>query len=258
MTIPFAIAENLGELTGLRHGFFGRQGGVSRGIFDSLNCSAFSGDDASAIQKNRDLVAAALHARSMITNKQVHGSLVRVIDQDHDLSSVHEADGLVTTGSGIALAALGADCAPVLFADPVARVIGVAHAGWQGALGGVTDSVINTMCDVGAQIGNIVVAIGPAIQKQSYEVGEQFKEKVMDQSPIDADNCFHCHGKTGNVHFDLPGYTAQRLKVAGIRLVTQLADDTYTEAVRYFSYRRSCHRQEDGYGRQVGAICLEE
>ena len=257
MTIPFIKARLPAQVSGVRHGFFGRQGGVSIGDFSSLNCSPFSGDNRTMIQQNRSLVTKALGAKVLVSNKQVHGNTVRIIESGGDPDEIYEADGLITTASKIALGALGADCAPVLFVDSKARVIGAAHAGWQGALRGVTDAVVQGMCDAGATIGSIAALIGPAIQKQSYEVGEQFREKLLDQSPVDAAHCFHVHAETGNLHFDLPGYIHSRLEAAGVQAIEQMAEDTYALEDRYFSFRRTCHRKEKGYGRQIGAICLE-
>ena len=256
MAIPHITAPQLDQFDRVRHGFFGREGGMSEGIYRGLNCGPFSQDEVGHINENRQRVANTLNARLLVTNKQVHGKRVCRIDRNTDYSVICEADGLITKDTGIAIGALGADCAPVLFADSVSGVVGVAHAGWQGALGGVTDAVIAAMCDAGASLASIVVAIGPAIQKSSYEVGEQFRQKLIAQSPVDAVDCFHHHPQSGKVHFDLPGYIALRLSAAGINNITQLPEDTYGDEERYFSYRRSCHRNELDYGRQVGAICL--
>ena len=258
MKVPFTTAPGLDQLNGICHGFFGRNGGVSQALFESLNCSPFSGDDVDCIQENRDRIRSSLRATRLITNKQVHGSNVRLVDRTTDPSTVCEADGLVTSQPGIALGALGADCAPVLFADSIAGVIGAAHAGWQGALAGITDAVIKEMCASGASEKSIVVAVGPAIQSQSYEVGDRFRENLLKQSPVDAADCFFRHESTAQVHFDLPAYIALRLKAAGLENITVLSVDTYTNPSRYFSYRRACHNNEDNYGRQIGAICLTQ
>ena len=170
--------------------------------------------------------------------------------------SEFEGDGLVTDLRGVALGALGADCAPVLFADPGAGVIGAAHGGWQGALVGVTDAVIDAMEAIGASRGSMVAAIGPAIQLGSYEVGEAFRSRFLEESPIDSEDCFHDSAETGNVHFDLPGYLVRRLTAAGVGRIDDLGLDTYADESRFFSYRRMCHRGESVYGRQIGAIAL--
>jgi len=188
----------------------------------------------------------------------VHGNTVRIIESTVDFDEICHADGLVTSACNIAIGALGADCAPVLFADANAGIVGAAHAGWQGALSGVTDAVVNAMCGAGATMGSITAVIGPAIQKQSYEVGEEFREKVLDLSPIDAANCFHIRTENGRVHFDLPGYIYLRLQAAGVLAVEKVDEDTYALEDRYFSYRRSCHKNEKSYGRQIGAICLDQ
>lgn len=256
MTIPFVTAGLPDRAAGVCHGFFGRRGGVSQGDFGSLNCSPFSGDSPPMIEQNRSLVVKALGAKTLVSNKQVHGNTVRLITSGADFEEIIEADGLVTAEPNIALGALGADCAPVLFFDAKAGVIAAAHAGWQGAMLGITDTVIHAMCEVGATISSIIAMIGPAIQKESYEVGEEFRQKIVDQSPVEAVNCFHVHPQTGNVHFDLPGYIHLRLRAAGVLAVEQIAEDTYQQEDRYFSFRRSCHRKEKDYGRQIGAICL--
>lgn len=246
----------LGDVSIVRHGFFGRGGGVSTSEYASLNCSPGSGDDPDAIHENRHRVAAALGGRCLVTNQQVHGNRVRIVDDGSDLTRSIEADGLVTRMPGVCLGALGADCAPVIFADPVAGVIGVAHAGWQGALCGVTDSVIDALIRLGATEANIVAAIGPAIQCPSYEVGEAFRTRFEDESPVDGNSLFSRSATTGNVHFDLPGYIRLRLKARQLAVVDQLHQDTYTDEPGFFSYRRACHRGEERYGRQVGAVCL--
>ncbi|MBX2869036.1 MAG: peptidoglycan editing factor PgeF [Acidiferrobacterales bacterium] len=257
MKVPHITAPCLARLEGISHGFFGRQGGVSESLFDSLNCSPFSGDDLDHINENRKRICSTLDAATLITNKQVHGADVRLINQTTCSSEVYEADGLVTREPGLALGALGADCAPVLFADPVSGVVGAAHAGWQGAVAGITDSVVRKMCEVGAKTNSITATIGPAIQKQSYEVGDQFRQNLLARSPIEATDCFHRNEYTANIHFDLPGYIVLRLKAAGLGRIFFLSDDTYSDDSRYFSYRRACHNQEANYGRQVGAICIK-
>ncbi len=248
------ISALLQQQTSINHGFFGRTGGVSDGLFASLNCSYGAADEKNNIRQNRDAVVRTLGGRKLITNRQVHGRDVRIVDNDTDEEALYEADGLVTTEPGICIGALGADCAPVLFAAP--GVVGAAHAGWQGALKGVTDSVIVTMRGLGVRVDSIAVAIGPAIAPLSYEVGATFRENLLEQSPINAEGCFLAHPDTGNVHFDLPAYIELRLKAAGVNQVERSATDTYADESGYFSYRRSCHRGEPDYGRQVGAICL--
>lgn len=256
-TIPPSLQSILlARSENIRHGFFTRIGGVSRGDYESLNCSLGSGDEHTRIGENRSRVASALGARSLCSNQQVHGNRVRVITSHADASRLMEADGIVTDQPGIALGALGADCAPVLFTDGDAGVIGVAHAGWQGALSGITDSVIDAMVSIGARENAIVAAIGPAIHFASYEVGETFRARFMERSPVACADCFSIPEQGRDVHFDLPGYIRLRLDRRALGDVDCLGVDTYTDEGRFFSYRRSCHRQEAGYGRQIGAICL--
>ena len=250
----FTSSDLLAGVPGTSHGFFGRTGGVSQGLFASLNCSYSANDKPSNVRENRGRVVQVLRGRVLITNRQVHGRRVRRVDAKTDPDALVEADGLVTTEPGICLGALGADCAPVLFAAP--GIIGAAHAGWQGALAGINEAVIRAMESLGARLQDIVAAIGPAIQHGSYEVGDVFRSNLLSQSPVDAVKCFHHHPVTGNVHFDLPGYVEYRLEQAGIQRIDRSAVDTYAEEAGYFSYRRTCHRGEADYGRQVGAICL--
>lgn len=253
---PCVYSDGLTAIRGIRHGFFTRDGGVSEAEYRSLNCSLGSGDQHQHIMVNRRRVADALGGTVLVTNQQVHGNRVRTLTTQSDFDLSEQADGMVTTNKSICLGALGADCAPVLFADGDATVVGVAHAGWQGALAGVTDAVIEAMVGLGAQPGNIYAAIGPAIQLSSYEVGEQFQRRFERESPVDPGGCFAVSEKTGNVHFDLPGYIGLRLQGHGLAGIDQLGHDTYLDEERFFSYRRACHRGEEKYGRQVGAICL--
>ena len=256
-TPPFLLSSVLSSVDGIRHGFFTRRGGVSDGIFDSLNCGLASGDELDAVHENRLRVAGALSVYQLYTLKQVHSAKVVVVDEKSNPNDTIEADGLVTRCRGIGLGALGADCPPVLFVDPVAGVIGSAHCGWKGALSGVTDQVIETMCDLGAQRQGIVAAVGPGIQWSSYEVGDEFRQQFLRNSPIASDHFFKPFDKSPSPHFNLTGYIEERLKRAGIGAVDVLDEDTYTQSEVFFSYRRSCHHKEPGYGRQVSVISLE-
>jgi YfiH family protein len=247
MTPDLIRSETLQSAGGTRHGFFGRCGGVSGGLYTSLNCSYSASDASEDVRENRARVVKALGGVCLITNRQVHGDRVRVVGSATDPDAMVEADGLVTTEPGVCIGALGADCAPVLFATR--GIVGVAHAGWQGALAGITDAVIREMLRLGARVEDIVAAIGPAIQPPSYEVGDAFRTKLLSQSPVDASECFHNHPGTGNVHFDLPGYIERRLSHGGVRQIERSNIDTYTNASSYFSYRRVCHRGEEDYGR---------
>ena len=256
MSLPLIRSQLLGGIEGVQHGFTTRIGGVSTGLFSSLNCSPFSGDDNSAIEENRRLVSSELGARAIVTNRQMHGTRVRVIGPDSDLSQGIEADGIVTRETGLCIAALGADCAPVLFADPENKIIGVAHAGWRGAVDGVVDAVVRAMEHLGSKRSVIHSCVGPAIQRASYEVGEDFRSNLLTVSADGLDSCFNVDAENGNIHFDLPKYIEKRLEDQGLELIDRREEDTYTDKERFFSYRRTCHQDESLYGRQIGAICL--
>lgn len=241
----------------INHGFFTRLGGVSTGQFESLNCSQFSSDTLKSIQTNRRRVKHHLAADSLFSLKQIHSNNVVVIDGKSDHEKVVEADALVTCTANLALGVMGADCAGVLFADAVNRVIGAAHGGWQGALGGVTDNVVAAMCALGAHKEHIAVAIGPAIQRQSYEVGDEFATRFLKQSEIACHDCFSL-GKNGQgICFDLPRYLEHRLLNAAVGQVDRLTEDTYADEKQFFSHRRSRQRGGQCYGRQINAICLK-
>ena len=193
MTVPYLQSDLLLPISGISHGFFSRLGGVSEGEFTSLNCSQFSGDNLDSVKQNRNRVMARLGGQVLVTNHQVHGNRVRVVGESDDLESVVDADGLVTCSPGICIGAQGADCAPVLFADESAVVVGVAHAGWRGAVGGITDAVVTAMCAHGATIASLRCAIGPAIQQDSYEVGQAFRDDFVSKRTVAAEHCFRPH-----------------------------------------------------------------
>ena len=253
MTPDFDTSPVLEAVPGIRHGFFTRTGGTSGGPFESLNCSPNAGDSPENVRENRRRVVRALDGCCLVTNRQVHGRRVRMVGRDTDAEALEEADGLVTTDRGVCIGALGADCAPVLFAGP--GVVGAAHVGWKGALAGITDAVIESM-GAFTDRGRIAAAIGPAIQPLSYEVGEEFRDRLLGMSPVDARDCFLTLPDTRRVHFDLPAYIERRLRHAGILRLDRSALDTYADGNRFFSYRRSCHRGVPEYGRQAGVICL--
>lgn len=243
------------SLNGIRHGFFTRRGGVSRGIYASLNCGPGSRDEAAAVQENRRRVAAALDAKhGLVSLYQVHGCDVVVVGDDYDLTQRPKADGMVTTRRGIALGILTADCAPVLFADEGAGVIGACHAGWRGALAGITDATIEAMERLGAKRNRIRAAIGPLIRQSSYEVSAPFRDQFLEAS-ADSAKFFALGHRDGHWQFDLPGYLMQRLKAAGVT-AEDLELDTCSDANRFFSYRRMTLSGETDYGRQISAIAL--
>ena len=254
--VPRITSAMLAAELRVRHGFFTRRGGVSQGLFASLNCSPFSGDDAGRIDTNRSRLCRALDGDGLFSLRQVHGDRVRTVDRHSELTAVVEGDALVTRCRGAVLGVLGADCAPLLFADASAGIVAAAHAGWQGALQGVTDAVVEAMLSLGAEQRRIQCAIGPAIQWASYEVGAEFKPRFERHSPIASAHCFRPYGDRGRLHFDLPLYIESRLRHCGIERIDRLADDTYADERQFFSYRRARHRDEADYGRQMGAICL--
>ena len=244
----------LDNCSGVRHGFFSRRGGVSEGDFDSLNCGYLSGDNLDWVSENRNRVCQALGSQAIMSLKQVHGDRVHVVDGSWDGSQIVKGDGMVTMDPDIALGVLGADCAPVLFLDPVNQIVGAAHAGWKGAVLGVTDRVVETMCALGSDPGTIHVAVGPAIQLESYEVGAEFYENFCSLSSIQCREFFDFSNDT--VYFNLPAYILKKLACAGINSRESLGIDTYGNEAEFFSYRRMCHRGEEQYGRQMGAIAL--
>jgi YfiH family protein len=249
----------LGADPGIRHAFFTRQGGVSEGPFGSLNCGFGSGDAPHRVAVNREIAMArlGLPADRLVTVRQIHSARVVIAERPWRREESPSADGLVTAVPGIALGVLAADCAPILFHDPVARVIGAAHGGWRGVLGGVADATISWMAVLGAARPRIRAAIGPCLTRRSYEVGPEFPQPFVAEDPgnmsfFSPAPCF------GRYLFDLAGYIAHRLARAGIATVEVAQHDTLAEEEWFFSYRRACQRGERSYGRALSAIALEE
>jgi YfiH family protein len=252
VSAPFVTAPTL---DGIAHGFFGRRGGVSTGDLASLNCGLGSGDDPALIAENRHRVADAVLPGAALTGVyQVHGYRCVIVDDSTDLSARPEADALATRNPGIVLGILTADCVPVLFADRKAGVIGAAHAGWKGALAGVTDATLAAMESLGASRANIAAAIGPCIGRASYEVDDAFVERFTGDDP--ANERFFAAGKPGHAMFDIAAYVAARLAAAGVTRIAIGGQDTYALQQDYFSYRRACHKGENSYGRQLSVIGL--
>jgi YfiH family protein len=247
----------LSAIPGLRHGFFTRDGGVSDGIYQSLNGGIGSQDDASHVAENRRRMAAQLGVAPMhlLTAFQIHSPDVAVASEPWDTGTRPRVDAIVTRTAGLAIGVTAADCGPVLFVDPSARVIGAAHAGWKGALTGVLESTINAMEQIGAERAGIVAAIGPLIRQHSYEVGAEFVERF---TLAGADNAgfFVPSERAGHAMFDLAGFIRMRLENAGVLMIDDTGIDTYSDE-RFYSYRRSVHRGEPDYGRHVHAIVLE-
>lgn len=239
------------------HGFLGRCGGISTGIYAGLNVGLGSDDDREAILENRRRAAeAVLPDATLVTVHQVHSPDVIVVDAAIALDDRPKADAMVTRQPGLLLGILTADCVPVLFADVAAGVIGAAHAGWKGAIGGVTDNTIAAMEKLGAERGRIACAIGPCIAQKSYEVDAEFHARFVRQDA--ANERFFADGKLGHYQFDIEGYVAARLAAAGITRVHCHGEDTYSQADRFYSYRRSCHAGEAGYGRQISLIGIAQ
>ncbi len=244
-----------GALAGLPHGFLGRRGGVSLGEVAGLNAGLGSGDADSAVAHNRALaVEAVLPGARLVSVYQVHSpDCVTVAEPWSDTERPH-ADALVTDRPGLLLAIVTADCAPVLLADREAGVVGAAHAGWKGAVGGVTDAAIAAMEALGARRDRIAAAIGPCIAQPSYEVDEAFAARFATADP--ANSGFFAPGRAGHRQFDLEGYVAHRLETAGVGAVERLGLDTYPDPARFYSFRRATHRAEATYGRQISLIGL--
>lgn len=245
----------LARLPGISHGFFSRQGGVSTGLYDGLNCGFGSADDPVAIAENRHRVREELGAKELLTLYQIHSAEAVTVTEGWDPAAAPRADAMVTDRPGIALGALAADCVPILLADGAAKIVGAAHAGWGGALKGVAEATVAAMTALGAEPWRIVAAIGPCIRQDSYEVGPEFLDRFLSADPTNA-RYFRPAGKPGHHLFDLPGYVAKRLVAAGVGHVGDIGLDTYSDPSRFFSYRRTTHRGEPDYGRQVAAICL--
>lgn len=252
---PYVTARTL-DLPGIRHGFFGRQGGLSGGLYASLNCGPGSADNPDNVAANRRRAVDALTGRGtpLQTLYQVHGAQVVTLTDPLPEGERPQADALVTNRPGVVLGILTADCTPVLFTDGQAGVIGAAHAGWKGALSGVVAATVAAMAALGAKPGRIRAAIGPTIAQASYEVDGAFRRRFAAADP--AFERFFKDGRPGHAWFDLPGFVRDRLRVAGVAAVEDLALDTYVDDTRYFSYRRATHRGETDYGRQLSAITL--
>lgn len=240
-----------------RHAFFTRQGGVSTGPFAALNCGFGSGDDPDKVDRNRAIAAAQLDLPPdrLVSCHQVHGTDIVMVGRPWRREDNPRADGMVTNLPGIALGILAADCAPVLFADPEAGVVGAAHGGWRGALAGVAEATIAAMTRLGGRIERIRAGIGPCIGQVSYEVGPEFEGAFAKADP-DSPAFFVRAERPGHFRFDLPGYIAHRLSRLGLAAVQQSGHDTAAEEDLFFSYRRACLRGEQDYGRGLAAIAL--
>ena len=242
-------------LAPLRHGFFTRRGGASSGIFAGLNCGPGSSDQSDSVRLNRARVAAAMAVDpdALVTVHQVHSADVTTLNAPILDSDRPRADAVVTATPGLALAILTADCQPVLFADPQAGVIGAAHAGWRGALDGVLEETVDAMVALGATRAGITAVIGPCISQRNYEVGQDFLERFLDETPDHMR--FFANGENGRYQFDLPGFGLARLRAAGVD-AHWTGHCTYADPAAFYSYRRSCHESLADYGRLISAIRL--
>jgi len=247
----------LSAIPGLRHAFFTREGGVSSGIYESLNAGIGSHDSPANVAENRHRMAEQMGvtAAHFLTVHQTHSPDVVVATEPWEAASRPRADAIVTRTEGLAIGASAADCGPILLVDPTARVIGAAHAGWKGALSGILESAIDAMEKLGAERNGMIAAIGPLIRQPSYEVGGEFVERFM-QADVENALFFIPSVREGHAMFDLAGFIRRRLENAGVLMIDDLGIDTYADE-NFFSYRRSVHRKEPDYGRHVHAIALE-
>ncbi len=257
MTVP-TLRSALLKDDRVAHAFFTREGGVSTGIFAALNVGLGSSDDPAHVRENRRRAAETfdLPEAALVTAYQVHSADVAVVDRAWEPGKGPKVDGLVTDKPGVALGILTADCAPVLFADFRAGVIGAAHAGWRGAVGGVLDATLAEMEKLGAKRGRIAAAVGPCIGRLSYQVGAEFPAHFLAERDDNARFFMPDPAVVGKWRFDLPGYVVAKLKALGVGGAEALPHDTCADEQRFFSYRRTCLRGEPDYGRGLSAISL--
>jgi YfiH family protein len=258
MSESMVQAPALAKLAGIRHGFFTRGGGVSQGIYASLNGGVGSNDAPGNVAENRARMAAALGVAPdrLITPYQIHSAEVAVADAPWTQETRPRADAVVTKTPGLAIGVSTADCGPLLFADADAGVIGAAHAGWRGAFTGVIEATVTAMEKLGAQRNRVAAALGPVISQPNYEVGPEFVTRFTNADAVNA-RFFKAAGRAGHALFDLSGYIGARVQQAGIVKFQDLGLCTYAEPERFYSFRRSTHRHEPDYGRHINAIVLE-
>ncbi len=251
------IEADVLKLDGIRHGFFTRQGGVSSGIYTSLNIGLGSDDERSSVLENRDRVADQLGigADRLVSPYQIHSADVITVSAPFAQDADRKADALVTATPGLAIGIATADCGPLLFADTKAGVIGAAHSGWKGAVTGILQNTVAAMEALGATRTNITAVLGPTISQGAYEVGPEFKERFLQEHP-DNTRYFKPSERAEHFMFDLPAFITDKLQALGLGAVADLALCTYADEDRFFSYRRTTHRKEPDYGRQISAIAL--
>ena len=250
------VSWQSGALGAVPHGFLGRKGGVSTGLYTGLNVGLGSDDDRAAIHENRRRATeAVLPGATLVTLHQVHSADVVTVTAPVAEEARPKADALVTATPGLLLGILTADCVPVLFADAQAGVVGAAHAGWKGAIAGVTDRTLDAMERLGARREALGCAIGPCIARASYEVDAAFAQRFLDEDR-ENERFFTEGARPDHAQFDIEAYVAARLARVGVRRIEMLGQDTYAQPDLFYSYRRSCHRGEPGYGRQISLIGL--
>lgn len=249
------LTSSLLDLAGIRHAFFTRNGGVSQGVYASLNVGLGSNDDPDAVLENRRRCAVHFGAQSVVTAYQVHSAMALVADGDWP-AGPPQADGVVSATSGVVCGALAADCAPILLADPQARVVAAAHAGWKGALTGVVEATVARMESLGADRNRLRAAVGPCIGPRSYEVGVEFLERFTHFDPAYV-RFFNPGAAPDKRMFDLPAFVLGRLNAAGVSACEWLGRDTCAEADDFFSNRRTFKRGEPDFGRLMSAIVLD-
>jgi YfiH family protein len=257
MTVLPVVTSPLLDLPGVRHAFFTRQGGVSTGLYDSLNVGRGSRDDPSDVIENRRRTAAhfGLAGEALSTCYQIHSATALTTTQGWG-DARPEGDAVVTATAGVMCGALAADCAPILLADPQARIVAAAHAGWRGALGGIAEATVAAMAGLGAEPGRIVAVVGPCIGPTSYEVGLEFLEQFIAATPDNAR--FFTAGETADKQmFDLPGFVLSRLRAAGVETCDWIGADTCAEEPLFYSNRRAYRRGEPDFGRLLSAIVLD-
>lgn len=244
--VNYVSSKKLLTLSTIKHGFFTRSGGVSTGVYSKLNCGTHSDDDAKSIIQNRQIAkSSVLEAATLVEIHQTHSNNVHVFNGD---LTIARADAIVTDQKNIALSVVTADCAPILFADSKASVIGAAHAGWQGARTDIIENTVTAMCELGANPENIIAAIGPCIAQRSYEVGPEFYDQINN------DSYFKKSDKSNHYMFDLESYVSDRIWQSEVTKIDALGINTYAEINNFFSYRRKTHLGEKDYGRQISII----
>jgi polyphenol oxidase len=252
-------SKPLDSLSHIRHAFFTREGGVSDGIYASLNGGQGSADDPARVAENRRRMAEALKVADghLVACYQIHSAEAVIATAPWTRADAPRADAIVTATPGLAIGVSIADCGPVLFADSEAIVVGAAHAGWKGAFTGILEATVAKMEELGAERARIVAAIGPLIRQSSYEVGPEFVTRFREADPMNI-RYFAPSERSGHALFDLPGYIRARLGKIGVGAIDDLCCDTYSEENYFFSFRRSVHRNEADYGRLIAAITLAE